>query len=160
MVSIQLTGDIRRLNNKLRRLSNLDFAGLNEQLAEGVKTSTRLRFKTGTDPEGKPWEPTTRGGKILVLTARLRNSIRARADASGFAVGTNAIYAARHQFGDKRPMTIKAKSKHGLRFKNKDGKWRTKQSVTVKVPARPFMGISKSDLEEIKQTMEQAVQEE
>lgn len=159
MVSMQLTGDIRRLNNKLRRLSNIDFAGLSEQLAEGVKTSTRLRFKTSTDPEGKPWQQTARGGKILVLTARLRNSIRARADASGFAVGTNLIYAARHQFGDKRPLTIKAKRKRGLRFQI-GGKWYTKQSVKVKMPARPFLGISKSDLEDIKQTMEQAVQEE
>ncbi len=159
MVSVQLTGDIRRLNNKLRRLSNMDFAGLNEQLAEGVKTSTRLRFKSSTDPEGKPWQSTARGGKILVLTARLRNSIRARADASGFAVGTNVIYATRHQFGDKRPVTIKAKTKRGLRFKV-GGQWITKQSVKVKMPARPFLGISKSDLEEIKTTLEQAVQEE
>ena len=159
MVSIQLTGDIRRLNNKLRRLSNMDFAGINEQLAEGVKTSTRLRFKSSTDPEGKPWQSTARGGKILVLTARLRNSIRARADASGFAVGTNVVYAARHQFGDKRPVTIKAKSKRGLRFKV-GGQWVTKRSVRVKMPARPFLGINKSDLEEIKRTLEQAVQEE
>ncbi len=159
MVSIRLTGDIRRLNSKLRRLSNIDFAGLNEQMAEGVKTSTRLRFKTGTDPEGKPWKPTLRGGRILVLTARLRNSIRARADAGGFAVGTNVIYAARHQFGDKRPLTIKAKTKRGLRFRV-GGQWVTKRSVKVKMPARPFLGISKDDLEEIKETLEQAVQEE
>ncbi len=159
MVSIQLTGDIRRLNNKLRRLANIDFTGLNEQLAEGIKTSTRLRFKTSTDPEGKPWQSTARGGKILVLTARLRNSIRARADASGFAVGTNVIYAARHQIGDKRPLTIKAKTKRGLRFKV-GGQWVNTRSVKVKMPARPFLGISKSDLEEIKTTLEQAVQEE
>lgn len=160
--SVSLGGDIRRLTRHLRKLENLNLADVNAMLAEVMKTSTRDRFKRGIDPEGKKWVPSIRaaeaGGKTLVDTARLRNSIRARADSGGFAVGTNVIYARRHQFGDKHPVTIRAKKKRGLRFKI-GGRWITKQRVRVQLPARPFLGVSKDDLEEIQSTLEEAVSE-
>lgn len=160
--SVPLGGDIQRLTRHLRKLENLNLADVNATLAEVMKTSTRDRFKRGINPEGKKWVPSIRaaeeGGKTLVDTARLRNSIRARADSSGFAVGTNVIYARRHQFGDKHPVTIRAKKKRGLRFKI-GGRWITKQRVRVQLPARPFLGVSKDDLEEIQSTLEEAVSE-
>lgn len=163
MAGVQLTGDIARLTAKLRRLSDLDLEGLNESLAEGVRTSTRLRFKAQQGPDGQPWKPSLRArlgkGKTLVQTARLRNSIRSRADEKGFAVGTNVIYAARHQFGDKRPVTIRAKKARCLRF-HVGGHWISKKSVRVQLPARPFLGLGKEDLEEIRTRLEQEVSKE
>lgn len=161
MGSVSLGGDVRALMRHLQKLKAPDFAGTSAVLADLMRTSTRKRFREQKGPDGKPWTQSIRakeeGGVTLTDTARLRNSIRAKSDATGFAVGTNTIYARRHQFGDSKPLTIKAKGKHGLRFKI-GGRWITKGSVKVQLPARPFLGISEEDLEEIKATLEGVVQ--
>ena len=161
--SISLGGDVRRLTKHLKKFEHLDLAGVNAALANAMRTSTRQRFKNSVDPGGKPWKPSIRvkesGGKTLVDTSRLRNSIRAKSDNTGFVVGTNVIYARRHQFGDKRPVLIKSKTGHGLRFRV-GGRWITKQSVRVQVPARPFLGINEEDIAEIKATLEEVVSED
>ncbi len=158
--SIRLEGDTKRLMNKLKKLQNIDVKGINSAIAEGFRTSTLDRFKESKDPAGKRWQTSIRaaseGGKTLVQTAQLRNSIRSKADKSGAAVGTNVKYAATHQFGAKR--TIRAKSSKGLRF-NVGGHWVTKDKVKVNIPARPFLGISKEDEEEIKSILEDALRE-
>ncbi|WP_261945375.1 phage virion morphogenesis protein [Paenibacillus melissococcoides] len=95
-------------------------------------------------------------------SARLKNSIKSTADGSGFAVGTNVIYARTHQFGEKgRSVTIRAKTRRGLIFKI-DGRWIRKRQVKVniKIPARPYLGISEEDMLEIKGTLEDALAEE
>ncbi len=43
------------------------------------KTSVQLRFRAQAAPDGTRWRPTQRGGQILRLTGRLRNSITYRA---------------------------------------------------------------------------------
>lgn len=110
---------------------------------------------------GDRWETSiraaTEGGKTLVQTAQLRNSIRSKSDASGFAVGTNVKHAATHQFGDER--TIRARRAKALRFQV-GGKWVSKKQVRVSIPARPFLGLSDDDLEEIKGTVEDFVSRE
>ena len=74
----------------------------------------------------------------------------------GLAVGTNDIRAATHQFGDKR--TIRAKNKPYLTFKI--GKqWKRAVSVKVNIPARPFLGISAQDEQDIKDTLEEILKE-
>lgn len=160
--SVSLGGDVAKLTKKLRKLERLDFAGVNAALAQAMRTSTVERFKTNLSPDDKQWKPSIRarqeGGKTLVESARLRNSIRAKSNDGGFAVGTNVIYARRHQFGDKRPVLIKAKSKRGLRFQI-GGRWVTKNNVKVQIPARPFLGISKDDIAEIQATLEEVVGE-
>lgn len=163
--SIRLEGDIRILMLKLRHLSELDKKGIAAAMKEAARTSTLDRFREEKDPEGKPWKTSIRaaseGGKTLSKTARLKNSIRAKSDASGFAVGTNTIYAATHQLGEKgRKITIRAKTSKGLVFKIGD-RWIRKKQVTVniKIPARPFLGFSDEDLAEIKGTLEDALEE-
>lgn len=154
--SIRLDGDVSALLRKLRSYSEIDRKGLNAALAEGVRESTLERFRQSKGPDGRRWQSSKRvileGGKTLVKTAQLRNSIHARSDASGFAVGTNAKHAATHQFGEKG-RTIRAKTPKGLRFQA-GGRWVTKKQVKVTIPARPFLGLSSEDLEEIKATVE------
>ena len=60
-----------------------------------------------------------------------------------------------------RKITIRAKTSKGLVFRI-DGKWIRKRQVTVKVkiPARPFLGLSEDDMQEIKATLEDALGEE
>lgn len=159
MYDIRLDGDTRRLMRQLAHLSELDRKGINAALSEAMRESTMERFKQSKGPDGRLWTPSKRaaetGGKTLVNHARLRNSIRAKSDATGFAVGTNVIYAASHQKGVKNRI-IRAKTNKGMRFKV-SGKWITAQKVRITIPARPFLGISEADMLEIKGTLEDAL---
>ena len=156
MYSIRLEGDTRELLQKLRSFSEIDRCGINAALAEGVRESTLERFRQGKGPDGRKWKTSIRaareGGRTLVQTAQLRNSIHVKSDASGFAVGTNVKHAATHQFGEPG-RTIRAKTKKGLRFQA-GGHWVTKKQVSVSIPARPFLGLSEEDMREIKTTVE------
>ena len=151
MYSIRLQGDTAALLRKMRRYSELDRKGLNTALAEGVRESTLERFKQGRGPDGKRWKTSIRaaetGGKTLIDSSQLRNS--------GFAVGTNVKHAATHQFGDKG-RTIRAKRAKNLRFQV-GGQWISKKKVKVNIPARPFLGLSDEDMQEIKATTEEFI---
>lgn len=166
MYSIRLDGDVRKLMRRLGRMENIDFKSTSLALAESLRTSTRERFKEEKSPENKPWERSIRasreGGKTLTDSAGLKNSIKSTADGSGFAIGTNKIYARTHQFGESgRKITIRAKTSRGLVF-NIGGRWIRKNQVTVniKIPARPFLGISDEDMLEIKGTLEDILSED
>lgn len=160
MFNMRLDGDIKKLTKHLSKLADIDKTGINQAIAETIRASTRQRFKKQQSPEGKSWKPSKRaletGGVTLSDKARLRNSIRSRADDDTAEVGTNVVYGARHQFGDKRPMLIKAKSSKGLRFRA-GGRWVNTKSVKVQLPARPFLGINQDDMDEIKNILEEVV---
>lgn len=165
-VSIRLDGDTSKLISKLKKLSEIDKKGVNLALAEGVRAGTKERFREQKAPDGKKWKKSIRaaqeGGVTLTKSAGLKNSIKSTATSAGFAVGTNKIYAATHQLGEKgRKVTIRAKTQKGLVFKI-GGKWVRKHqvSVNIKIPARPFLGISEDDRKDIKATMERMMLEE
>ena len=153
---IKIEGDVSGLMRKLQLYANLDTRGLNQTLAEDVRSSTLDRFKAGVAPDGHKWTPSIRaeqeGGQTLIRKGTLRNSIHSQADASGFAVGTNVRYAAEHQFGDER--TIRARKKPYLCFKI-GGQWIKKKTVTIRIPARPFLGFSDGDLKDIEKTADE-----
>ncbi len=156
MYDIRLEGDTRAMLRRIRSFSEIDRRSINAALAQGVRESTLERFRQGKSPDGRRWKSSKRaileGGKTLVKTAQLRNSIHARSDASGFAVGTNAKHAATHQFGEPGRI-IRARRKKVLRFQY-NGKWVSKKQVRVKIPARPFLGLSDEDMQEMKATVE------
>lgn len=162
MYSIRLEGDTRRLLRKIRSFSEIDKKKINSTLGQVARESTLERFKQSRDPSGKKWKTSIRaaaeGGKTLIDTAQLRNSIRTKSDASGFAVGTNLKSAATHQFGEKG-RTIRAKRAKNLRFKVGD-QWVSKKKVKISVPARPFLGLSEEDMQEIKATVEDFIGKE
>lgn len=146
---------------RLGKIKDIDLKGSNLVLAETLRTSTKQRFKDEKDPEDKQWKASIRaineGGSTLTEKALLKNSIKSTASSTGFAVGTNKIYARTHQFGDRR--TIKAKTSRGLRFKV-NGNWVTKKKVMISISARPFIGISEDDIQEIKGTLEDLLLED
>ena len=160
MAGVRLDGDFRRLTRALRNLSEVEFKQANKTIGQALRESTMERFKTSKSPEGTSWQPkkVSDGKKILLKTARLRNSIKSKASDKGVAIGTNTIYAARHQFGDKKKVTIKAKTNKGLRFLTANG-WRRKKVVKVKMPARPFLGINEEDIQEIKGILNDIIEE-
>lgn len=159
-IRVEVTGDMRRLFKRLRRLSNVDMKGISNSLAEGLRTSTLERFRTEKDPEGKKWKTSIRareeGGKTLTKTAKLKTSIHSTSSAAGFVVGTNDIRAATLQFGTDR--IIKPRRGPVLRFKV-NGKWVSTKQVHIRIPARPFLGISEDDDREIKKALEDALEE-
>lgn len=116
-----------------------------DEIGLSLVTSTQRRFEMGAGPDGSPWPPSYRalaGGKTLIDSARLMQSITHLASESSVEVGTNVLYAAIHQLGG----VINAKTEKGLRFRIGES-WVTKQSVTM--PARPFLGIDADDETEI-----------
>ena len=146
--SIRLDGDTRAMLRRIRSFSEIDKQGINAALAEGARESTLERFKQSKGPDGRRWKTSIRaaqeGGKTLIQSAQLRNSIHDKSDASGFAVGTNVKYAATHQFGEPG-RTIRARKKKALRFQV-GGKWVTKKQVRITIPARPFLGLSEDEI--------------
>ena len=159
-IRAELSGDTDALLKRLGRLGSLETRGILKSIAEGLRTSTVERFKEERSPEGKPWKTSIRareeGGKTLTKTGQLKNSIRTEVRGSGLAVGTNDIRAATLQFGDER--TIRAKNKKHLTFKV-GGQWRRAGSVKVSIPPRPFLGISRADEQDIKETLEEVFEE-
>lgn len=153
---IRLEGDTRRMLRKIRSFSEIDKKKINAALGEAMRESTLERFKQSKDPTGRRWKTSIRaaqtGGKTLIKSAHLRTSIKTKSDATGFAVGSNAKHAATHQFGEPG-RTIRPKTKKVLRFMV-NGKWISKKEVKVSIPARPFLGFSEDDMQEMKATVE------
>ena len=137
MYSIRLDGDTRAMLRRIRSFSEIDKQGINAALAEGARESTLERFKQSKGPDGRRW----------------KTSIRAAQE-----VGTNVKYAATHQFGEPG-RTIRARKKKALRFQV-GGKWVTKKQVRITIPARPFLGLSEDDMQEMKATVEEFIQKE
>lgn len=153
---IRLEGDTRRMLRKIRSFSEIDKKKINAALGEAMRESTLERFKQSKDPTGRRWKTSIRaaqtGGKTLIKSTHLRTSIKTKSDATGFAVGSNAKHAATHQFGEPG-RTIRPKTKKVLRFMV-NGKWVSKKEVKVSIPARPFLGFSEDDMQEMKATVE------
>lgn len=136
-VLAELAGHVARAGNP---------RGLFENIGMALVVSTQRRFEQGMAPDGFVWPPSYRalaeGGKTLVDSARLMQSITYNASDAGVEVGTNVLYAAVHQLG----ATIVAKQADALTFKIGGG-WVSKKQVTI--PARPFLGLDEDDGKEI-----------
>lgn len=145
--------DAGRIHNAFNRLLATDRGLLHGALAnigEYLVEATQDRFDKQQSPEGKAWTPTwtdywkaKKTKLILTESRRLRDSIVYQFDGSEtLAIGTNVIYAAIHQFGGE----IVPKNAKVLFFKI-GGDEVVAQRVLM--PARPFLGLSLIDREEI-----------
>jgi phage virion morphogenesis protein len=76
------------------------------------------------------------GAKILVDTARLKNSMQTRLVSDGVQIGTNTVYAGRHHFG----------------YPGGTGRGRSK------TPARPFLMFQNEDLTAIGQIFKRHIE--
>ena len=148
-VSLNWGGFDKAVAGAAKKMANrkLLMATIGETLVSG----TIKRFADEEDPQGQKWEKSGRAaaesGQTLTKTARLRKSIDYAATPGKVMVGSNLKYARIHQLGG----VIKPKNGKALKFKGSAG-----QDVfvkEVKMPARPFIGVSKSDLEEVRETI-------
>lgn len=116
-------------------------------VGEALVSSTQQRFQDGQDKDAIPWEPSQRaqseGGKTLENKGLLRDSIDYMTTPDSVMVGSNVAYARIHQMGG----TITPKKGKYLKFKGKGGKDVFVKKVTI--PARPYLGVSEEDKEEV-----------
>ncbi len=130
-----------------------DLAPLWKAIGEDMVSSTKERFRTETDPEGRPWAPlnplyaeTKKGAGILKESGQLAWGIAWQIEGDALEWGTNRPHARVHQFG----AVIKPKTAAALVFELGEKTIRVK-SVTV--PRRSFLGISEEDRRTILDTM-------
>jgi phage virion morphogenesis protein len=107
--------------------------------------------------EGRPkWRPSRRatgqGGKTLQDTGQLAASIVSKYTQNQAMVGTNVIYAAIHQFGGKTaPHVIKPKNKKALFWPGAKHPVKSVKHPGSDIPARPFLSLTDSDYDTIKE---------
>lgn len=123
------------------------------------KTSTQLRFRTQTDPDGQRWRPSKRvlkhGGQTLRgKTSHLRNSMNWQLVPGGVQWGTSVPYAAAHQFGvDKEqhvpPHTRKVKVVFGRRLARPVSAKVAAFTRHMRIVPRRFLGVNSADRQAI-----------
>ena len=162
-MGVQLKGDFNALRKALQNGARIDLRHLTKPVGAALVASTRERFRDGRDPTGRRWDKlsdeTLAGAftkrdrtplgriktsalrreanrKILVQRGNLKNSINFKAGRTTVAVGSNLKYARIHQLGGKA------------------GRGRK-----VTIPARPYLGISEGDAQEIARLIERLLRE-
>lgn len=138
------TGDFDTVLKKLSPIFNFQPAELMTTLGALGESQTRRRItEEKTAPDGTPWQPNIGETPILVETGQhLLYSIAWTASADEAEWGATWEYAHVHQDG----MTIVPKNGAALVFQL-GGETVTAKSVTI--PARPFVGLSADNIEEI-----------
>jgi phage virion morphogenesis protein len=152
MTGAMLTFDAELTLDALDRLYAAagDLRPVLKNIGEYETQSTKDRFGTETDPQGRPWPDlnplyalTKKGsGKLKGETGRLAQIFYQLADESAVDIGSDIIYARIHNEGGK----IVPKSAAALFFSMGGQEFRV-QSVTI--PQRQFLGFSDADMAEI-----------
>lgn len=163
---------LKRLLGKLRGDDQeLVFA----QMGEYLMRSTRERAAREEDPSGRKWAPLSpaykrwkekkrAGVPILKFDFHmLGDQFAYQVDQQGLLIGTNASYGAAHQFGSTihraahsrllafgkdRPNRMKTFARVGSKDVDHE-KWATVEAYDVTLPARPWLGVSKADEQEL-----------
>lgn len=135
----QVQADLTRL---LRLLGSL--TPVMRDIGEYLLRSHHDRWASARAPDGDPWAPLSpvtvarkkrNADKILIESGIHRDSLRYLAHADRLELGTDRIYGAVHQFGERRGAA-----------------GRTKRGAPIPwgdIPARPYLGLSGDDEREI-----------
>lgn len=145
MINVEINIQTQALTDALRRLEG---AARNPQpvlqhISDYLDLYTRMRFDSAKAPDGSPWadnSPVTiaRKGRNEPLVGRsgdLRDTLRGDINGNTLVFGSDRPYAAVQQFGAS---------------KGQFGKTRRGGSIPWgDIPARPFLGLSKDDEDNI-----------
>lgn len=145
--------------NRLKLVTGRDLDRVMRRIGGAMVASTRLRFRSGTAPDGSKWIPSKRalahGGQTLRDTGRLERSFVFRAESNAVAWGTNVVYAPPLHFGSKkkttqvRPHARTVTFAFGKRVKKPHRVMVKGFTRKVNLPARPILGVSAADKQEI-----------
>lgn len=133
---------LRDLTDLMDQIGRVLVGGANERIAV-----------SNEGPDGQPWAPSKRvregGGKTLLLSGLLRMSITAQPAADHVLVGTNVPYAGVHQggaaqgaFGTRTGWTSPTATRPKSQFFLMQMPWGD-------IPARPFIGVSDGERQDI-----------
>lgn len=106
---------LEALINKLKQSADgrAAYEAAKKLVAAEALTQVQLGFRESRDPYGKPWAPlTSRPGKPLLNTARMRNSFSYDLMPNAIRIGTTYPFASVHQRG----MVITPRQAKVLRF--------------------------------------------
>lgn len=168
---ITLTVEDQVAREMLARQAQPSTGRLAPRLGEYLQASTEARFKSQTGPDGRSWAPLKpryarrkkyHQDKILTLRGYLRSGIHYQVVDDTVEIGSNLKYAAIHQVGGEieqpaRAATVRYRSVAGrVIFAGRKHKKATERAVTipahvVRMPARPYLGISAADDKEIRE---------
>ncbi|MDO5614442.1 MAG: phage virion morphogenesis protein [Paracoccus sp. (in: a-proteobacteria)] len=167
------------LRAMLSRLSNL--RGFYKNVGKHMVNSVDQNFRQEVAPDGTPWQAlsaarikqrarTSSELGILRDTGDLLDSLNADATDNGVSIGVLSKYAKIHQFGGEvripggtgtlyRHWNPRSQKTNG-RFVKKENKHMktetyTRKARTIRIPARPYLGFSPADREEIVHIAEQ-----
>jgi phage gpG-like protein len=130
-----------------------DLTPLMDTIGVVIETDTEDNFEGEHGPDGVPWKPSQRviehGGKTLQLSRRLRMSMGRKVTSHSVEVGTNVVYARRHQEGFRGTEAIRAHKRtmrtvFGVRLKTPIEAMVGAHTRQGNTPARPFLGMSAS----------------
>jgi len=126
---------IKALAKKFEKLGKDAMLDISEVLANTTVDLALDGFDRETDPYGRKWKATARGGEILSDSGELKNSIKVKSfSASKFVIDASVHYASTHQLG--------LKIKHPSRpSKAKGRKGKKTKKYTVKMPVRRFFMV-------------------
>lgn len=156
-MNIELTGNDRELQQALARLGQFgrrDAYYFLREAASHMRSVVQLRFDRQTGPGGMRWWPSARaskqGGQTLRASSLLRNSITAHATATEGRVGTNVVYAARHQFGFRGAVQVPAHVRIVAKAFGRTLPFPVAATVKAHTayaftPRRPFLGFDNQD---------------
>lgn len=136
--------DLQRVTKRLEPLFDFDGTELMTAIAALGESQTRRRIEEEkTAPDGTPWKPNHAGTPILVATGQhLLSSLIWTSSTTDAEWGATWEYAHVHQDG----MTIVPKTAEKLVFQMGG---RTVFAKEVTIPARPFVGLSDDNEQEI-----------
>lgn len=143
-IAVSTTGSeqISQALNKLLQQSN-DLTPALADIGEHLLESTQQRFVQMQSPDGEAWQSLSeltlsrknRTDRILTESGTLADTLNYQLNGNSLLFGSNEEYAAMHQFGGKTsPQSM---------IPNKE------------IPARPFLGFSADDQNEILAILQQ-----
>lgn len=123
-----------------------DLTPLMRDIGEVLTESSQRRFSTGIDPDGVPWVPLADGsGRTPLLdSGRMRDDISPHAEANAVEIRAGAKQARWHQEGTDPYVILPVKGK-ALKF----GDVIRRKVNHPGLPARPFIGLSAEDRQQI-----------
>lgn len=141
-----------KLNEVAKRVGNM--RPIMKAIGDRIVEQTKQRFeKGGPAPDGTPWKspktPNPKRIRTLTVSGHLRDSIRAQLQGNNTVViGTNRVYAAIHQLGGRtKAHDIVPSRKKAL--KTPFGLFRRVRHPGSQIPARPFLGVSEANSNEL-----------
>ncbi len=163
-------GALAAINQAAQALG--DPAPMFRDMGEYLLIAHDQRFASQTAPDGTPWQALSpryqrrkkkNQGKILVLDGHLMNTLRYQASNDELLFGTNRKYGAIHHFGGDIEIAARSQQAYfrqdgrsgevGNRFVNKSrSNFAQRVTIgqhTITIPARPFLGTSAQDNQEL-----------